>query len=215
MSTGQMPDPPDVDLGRVALQIDRQRVVSFDMQPAPLDYGSMGIPLAKLVREPSFAAAYFVLYGPLPHPLRTPFQTRGVADDLDDPTAETSTHKARAVSRKISVFPIYRRPHSDVTFATVGRLDGCDICLGDATVSKLHALIADDEAGRLFVYDANSRNGTSVDGVVAPLRGARSLLLYNGSEIRFGSVPTTFVDTTAMTQLAPVLLGMQRGTAHP
>jgi predicted component of type VI protein secretion system len=49
---------------------------------------------------------------------------------------------------------------------TIGRSDTCDVFLNYPTISRPHAEIDCDEAGRFTVRDLASHNGTSVNGRV-------------------------------------------------
>lgn len=66
----------------------------------------------------------------------------------------------------------------------VGRADGCDLAVMDASVSRNHATLTRGKGGQFTVANPGSGNGTFVNGkrVAAP----RSLA--GGDELRFGSV---------------------------
>ncbi|MFO0592807.1 MAG: FHA domain-containing protein [Polyangiaceae bacterium] len=69
---------------------------------------------------------------------------------------------------------------------TVGRTRHSDIVLRDPNVSKFHAWFECDERDRYFVFDANSRNGTLVEGErVTPQTPVE---LPFGAEVQFGSI---------------------------
>jgi len=66
---------------------------------------------------------------------------------------------------------------------TVGR-ENADVLLTDPTVSRKHALVI-LEAGKCWVEDLGSTNGTFVNGV--PLAKGERLEISTGSEVKFGS----------------------------
>lgn len=81
---------------------------------------------------------------------------------------------------------------------TLGRDEGCDVVVDDATVSLVHARFTlesgtsgansdpddDDDGRRFFVVDAGSSNGTFVDGEPAPV-GA-PVRVTDQASVRFG-----------------------------
>jgi zinc D-Ala-D-Ala carboxypeptidase len=64
---------------------------------------------------------------------------------------------------------------------TIGRDTGSDFCLNDATVSRLHSVVARD-SGAVSIEDAGSANGTIVNGVRVDER-----VLSNGDVIQIGA----------------------------
>lgn len=101
----------------------------------------------------------------------------------------------------ILVFALRRGPENHHPFISVGRVEGNDVCLPNETVSKFHAFLHATPAG-LVLRDARSRNGTTVDGVVVPARGAGdALLLRTGQTVRFGSVATAYIDAETLLML--------------
>jgi DNA-binding response OmpR family regulator len=70
----------------------------------------------------------------------------------------------------------------DQATTTLGRSESCDIVISSSTVSRLHARIV-REHDRYMLYDANSANGTFLNGL--PLAGARQL--STDDEIWLGS----------------------------
>jgi DNA segregation ATPase FtsK/SpoIIIE, S-DNA-T family len=64
----------------------------------------------------------------------------------------------------------------------IGRAADADVCLHDDEVSREHAVIEVSPDGGARIWDADSRNGTFVDG--APIRTATPLA--NGSVVRIG-----------------------------
>jgi hypothetical protein len=102
----------------------------------------------------------------------------------------------------IGVLPLSRKALSTNAFVTIGRLDGNDVCLPEETVSKLHAIVREEQRGALTLLDARSKNGTWVDGALVPARGeGEALLLKSGQTLRFGSVTTTYLDAVALYEM--------------
>src|SRR5262249_56627885 len=64
----------------------------------------------------------------------------------------------------------------------IGRDPGCEIVLGDGSVSRKHAIIEQRTAG-WFVVDQGSANGTFLDS-----QRVAEAQLRNGQELRFGAV---------------------------
>ena len=72
----------------------------------------------------------------------------------------------------------------------VGRARNADVYLPNPKVSKYHAYFSRNDAGQLSLTDAESRNGTWVDGTKIAARSATPLT--NGVEIVFGPHRFTF-----------------------
>jgi hypothetical protein len=122
------------------------------------------------------------------------FRTRNV-----DPSAEPVENTG---SMDIGVMPLARKTSSANPFVCIGRLDGNDVCLPDDTVSKLHAIVREEQRGVLTLLDARSKNGTWLDGALVPSRGeGDALLLRSGQTVRFGSVTTTYYDAVALHEM--------------
>ena len=72
--------------------------------------------------------------------------------------------------------------------AVIGRdADACDAVVLDETVSSVHAYVA-WAGGAWWIEDADSRNGTFVDGA----RVARAAALTSGARVRVGAVTFVF-----------------------
>jgi hypothetical protein len=72
----------------------------------------------------------------------------------------------------------------------LGRAEDCELCLNDATLSQQHILLMRDEQGHWTVRDAQSRNGTWLDGV--KMAAGKPAALHSGAQIRAGEVLLTF-----------------------
>ncbi len=75
---------------------------------------------------------------------------------------------------------------------TIGRERGCDVLIGDDSVSRLHAEIW-SENGQIMVADRGSSNGTKLirNGTSAPLSMEA---IHPGDQVKFGSVTLDFRD---------------------
>jgi len=136
------------------------------------------------------AAANFC--GNCGRPLTVPDATTG-ALRLDEGTEEAGADaavEAAAVVRELEVGTALligvRGPNQGARFlldrdvVTVGRHPDSDIFLDDITVSRRHAEFRRD-AGRFWVHDVGSLNGTYVDGQRADDR-----MLATGDEVQIG-----------------------------
>lgn len=105
----------------------------------------------------------------------------------------------------VLVQPLRRRETSAHRFISIGRLDGNDVALVDATVSKFHAFV-NFSSGDFLLQDARSRNGTKVDGVsVAPRGDGPPTRLQDGQHLEFGSVNLSCVSAASLIDLAAAL----------
>jgi hypothetical protein len=92
------------------------------------------------------------------------------------------------------VFPLRSRHKASVAFISVGRAEANDVVIPDMSVSVFQAFFFRHADGRLFLQDANSKNGTFVDDVRVPSQGnGEPVALEAGARIRFGSVDLTYL----------------------
>lgn len=93
------------------------------------------------------------------------------------------------------VFPVEKVPGLRNPFAmgvTVGRVETNDIVIDDGSVSRFHAWLQRDErTGQWALTDAESKNGTWVDGKQAGPR--ERIVLRDGAALKFGDVTLTFM----------------------
>ena len=117
--------------------------------------------------------------------------SRGIA------TAEVSTMRAPEGRAILGISAVLKREGANPygSMITIGRARNNDICVDEASISKLHAWLRrrDDEHGavRLTITDAGSRNGTFVDGL--PVVGQPRELAF-GARVRLGSVQFWLAD---------------------
>lgn len=91
------------------------------------------------------------------------------------------------------IFQVEKNPKASNTFpfgVTLGRVDSNDLVLDDTSVSRFHAYLQQLQ-GAWVVTDAESRNGTSVDGV--KLTPNQTVPVHDGSMIRFGDAELKFM----------------------
>ncbi|WP_039801916.1 FHA domain-containing protein [Nocardia araoensis] len=82
---------------------------------------------------------------------------------------------------------------------------------GRSTISRRHAIVGMDENGRVWIRDADSTNGTRVNG--DRLDGGERRILEPGDELRFGRYDSEaqFVPTDAATDVDPVRVRIGSG----
>ncbi len=83
---------------------------------------------------------------------------------------------------------------------TIGRDEGCEICIADLAVSRAHARVRVED-GRATLMDLGSHNGTRVNAV--QVKGTR--VLQAGDTITLGSATMTFYDIAKRTRHSPLV----------
>ena len=105
------------------------------------------------------------------------------------------------------VFRVEKRQESGNAFpvgVTIGRVDNNDLVLDDDSVSRFHAFLRFDDRDRSWVLtDAESRNGTWVDG--QKLEPNQSAPLKDGSRLRFGDAVLEFFLPASFTEFLEFL----------
>lgn len=92
-----------------------------------------------------------------------------------------------------ALFPIRKRSDRQNAFAlgiTLGRATNNDLCVDHASVSRFHAYLQLEASGQIMVYDAESSNGTSCDGL--PLPKGKGAVLRDGAFVSVGDVKLEF-----------------------
>lgn len=93
------------------------------------------------------------------------------------------------------IFFVEKSANTNNPFAmgvTLGRVESNDVVLDDGSVSRFHAWLQQDERTKEWsVTDAESKNGTSVDGVTVAAR--QRVVVKDGSRIKVGEVELTFL----------------------
>lgn len=90
----------------------------------------------------------------------------------------------------------------------VGRLPQNGIVLYEDSVSKLHCAFHRDAAGKVFVKDSGSRNGTEVNGRM--LAGGQRLELAHGDTVRICSTVLLYVHPDAEKEETRIDIDMAR-----
>jgi hypothetical protein len=80
-------------------------------------------------------------------------------------------------------WPVLYFPPGQAQRFTIGRDDGCDLVLGDLSVSRLHARLERDDAGWLL-EDLSSTNGTRLNG----WRVSGQVPVRAGDQVSFGGM---------------------------
>ena len=140
-------------------------------------------------RHPGF----FLLSTSDPAELSTLFQTMVVAKDDKSPNRASRSAGRRA----FEVRWIHKAEGSteEPDHVTVGRASQCDITFRHPSVSKLHARFK-VEKNKLWIIDAGSRNGTSVNG--QQITGDKPHDLVQRDRVQFGSVSCMVLDSAAL-----------------
>jgi hypothetical protein len=86
------------------------------------------------------------------------------------------------------VLPLFKRTSqsSEETRLLVGRVEGCDVMLRHFSVSKQHAWFQVDRSGALYLTDAQSLNGTRVNG--KSLQPGEPQWIQSLDHLQFGSI---------------------------
>jgi hypothetical protein len=131
------------------------------------------------------------------------------AAELNEPDGPASTQlkvlleseppAERTASLSLLVFPVRRSDRSLGHLLNLGRTSNNDVVIRDRSVSRFHAFIKPDEDGRLCIQDAESTNGTCVNGKPVPSQGhGPPTPLAPGDDVRLGKVEFTFLDGLAL-----------------
>jgi FHA domain len=172
----------------------------MDQELSPL-----GVPLAALIADArtldadAFAAkhgkAFFMSVG----------GTGGNSKRPADTDVQAGSPKTADVSFRL--YPILKRRAGTLAFISVGRLEGNDIALADAAVSKLHASIREKD-GVFCIQDESSSHGTFVDNHPVPARDAGpAVKLTPRCSVRFASVNLVFLRASDVLDLARAMGG--------
>jgi hypothetical protein len=126
-----------------------------------------------------------------------PSMTEVRLDDGDETGGECTADVS------VLVYPLRRGAQSVGHLITLGRTSNNDVVVPDLSVSRFHAFVKAGTGGPLQLQDANSTNGTTVNGRSIPAQGQGPAAdLKSGDSVRLGQVEFTFVDATAMREFA-------------
>lgn len=135
---------------------------------------------------------------------------------VDGRKGETTTHLllgdddpgGRTADLATAVYPLRARDGSQAHLVTLGRESRHDVVIPDASVSRFHAFAKLTGDGTFALQDVESTNGTSVNGVSVPARGAGPPKpLKPGDTVRLGQVEFTFTDAAGLRAFVLQILG--------
>jgi hypothetical protein len=140
---------------------------------------------------------FLVHEGPL-EPGRRVVHPQSTVDAKAAPVSEGSPPKP-----DLLVFPLRQMGRSAFPrMITVGRTKNNDVVLPDVMISKFHAFFK-EENGQLVCQDAESRNGSFVDGKRAPsTRRGKGLKVEPGAVVKFGPLEFEFLSAANLWDLA-------------
>lgn len=159
-------------------------------------------------------ARWFLVLRPSPAAPTVPKPMPDPDPEFEDPTNSLDTRLRRSPSGSFIgvsdvprfVFRVKRAPRSRFDFVSVGRNDGNDVVLPDASVSRFHAFLRELPDGSLVVQDVRSANGTFLCGQPVPKQGERPPLpVRSGDAIRFGDIHGIAVDAAGLAALSKAL----------
>jgi hypothetical protein len=95
---------------------------------------------------------------------------------------------AKLSGARYFVLPLFKRSGqtSEATRIVVGRIEGSDVMLRHSSISKQHAWFQVDNSGALYLTDAQSLNGTCVNG--KPLKSGEPQWIQPLDHLQFGSI---------------------------
>ena len=137
------------------------------------------------------------------------------ATRVDGLKGETTTHllldddpAGRTADLAHCAYPLCPQTDSPGHLVTLGRESRHDVAIPDASVSRFHAFAKLSPEGGFLLQDAGSTNGTSVNGVSVPGRGAGPPTpLKPGDSVRIGQVDFTFTDAAGLRSFILGVLG--------
>jgi len=110
---------------------------------------------------------------------------------------------ARTANLAVVVYPLRQKDGSGGHLVTVGRDTRHDVVIPAPSISRLHAFAKGSPDGTFLLQDMGSTNGTSVNGVSVPARGAGPpRQLKPGDTVKFGQMEFTFTDARALREYA-------------
>jgi hypothetical protein len=100
-------------------------------------------------------------------------------------------------------YPLARSERSAGHLITLGRTSNNDVVIPDLSVSRFHAFLKPGPNGGFQLQDANSTNGTTVNGTSVPAQGHGAAMdLKSGDSVRVGQVEFTFLSAPALQDFA-------------
>jgi pSer/pThr/pTyr-binding forkhead associated (FHA) protein len=140
------------------------------------------------------------------------------AADLRKPTGPSATEvqvlgvdeegSERTAGLALLAYPVRRTERSVGHLVTVGRASNNDVVVRDVSISRFHAFLKEEDDGKFRLQDANSTNGTIVNGASVPAQGnGPPVDLKTGDTLRLGQVEFTFLDSNALREFVLAIEG--------
>lgn len=132
---------------------------------------------------------------------KRPQHTIALKDGL--PADATTARRGPSPSPDLVVFPVRTTGRSPFpSIITVGRTKNNDVILSDIGVSKFHAFFKEED-GKLFLQDAESRNGTFAAGLPVPTKKiGKPSDVVPGTKVKFGMLEFWLLDAADLQDLA-------------
>jgi hypothetical protein len=112
---------------------------------------------------------------------------------VDEPASE------RTASLSLLIYPLRRTERSAGHLVTLGRTSNNDVVIPDLSVSRFHAFVKPLGSEHFQIQDANSTNGSSVNGTPVLGQGnGPAADLKSGDNVRLGQVELTFLSAQAL-----------------
>jgi pSer/pThr/pTyr-binding forkhead associated (FHA) protein len=122
--------------------------------------------------------------------------------DSVSPRSPTGSFVGAAAGDRQIIFRVKRLPRSRFDFIAIGRNEGNDIFLPDASVSRFHAFFRETSDGKVLLQDVRSSNGTFARGLRVPRQGEGAPVLVNsGDTVRFGDIHGAVLDAESLFRL--------------
>jgi hypothetical protein len=159
---------------------------------------------ARVLEAVAFRARYgegfLIHHGPLQPERRVKQPQRTLVIDPSQAPAEPM--RGPLPSSELRVYAVRntgRSPYPRII--TVGRTRNNDVVLPDIVISKFHAFFKEEDH-TFFLSDADSRNGTFVDGKPVPsTKQGKAVSVNPGAKVRFGMIELWFVDAAGLAEL--------------
>jgi FHA domain len=121
----------------------------------------------------------------------------------NDDSARSDADRASLIrslgDERYHVVPVSKRTDVDAVFGervSLGRALNKDIVLRHTSISKFHAYFHQSEPDHCVLSDADSKNGTVVNGT--RLRPKEPVEVASGDRVMFGSISTVVLDARAL-----------------
>jgi hypothetical protein len=138
------------------------------------------------------ASAFLLLTAAELHEPTGPALTEVNLAGISEPTNECTA------GLSLLAYPMRRSERSVGHLLTIGRTSNNDVVIPDLSISRFHAFVKPGD-GWFQIQDANSTNGTTVNGASVPAQGhGPAVDLKSGDNVRLGQVELTFLSAQAL-----------------